>query len=849
MFTQKANKKYLLIALVTVLVVFCGLFAGLFGQLASVSTVAYAADKNYYTGTYQDSYYSGTYYNSLNEELQGTAFRTALANLITSTHSYNTTYDELMTVFKTSDADPDNPGKVILFYTGTTSTSYNREHVWPKDAGNAFPAKSEAGSDAHHLRPTDTQLNSTRGSLSFGETTDKVVKENGSTSYGNLCYTGGGFFCPGKGFRGQTARILFYVQTRWGNKYNLEFVDQAGNCKTIGKISTLLKWHLEEPPSESEIKRNEEIFKIQGNRNPFIDHPEYAEMIYCHDGKSYNAALQNVVKSYGSYLDEPTPIEGLTISSESLTLTVGATATLTTTSSPQGASNTVTWSTSNSSVATVSNGKVTAVGNGVATITATSVENTAIKASATVNVKTLTSLTINGTPTATLYSEGDAFDPSGLSVVGSYSDGSTENIDNSLCQWLDGVTGEKLLSKGTTSVICKMGDVTAKYEGILVRAIAGGTLTITRDDFNQMSSAYDWHDWSVGNISGSAYIYASTKMAMQFNTSRDYCHIFNSVALVGGVRTFTAKLLADRNPRDWELLTSDEPFAKNNESLENGTSWGIKTVTPDGATWEISTNHKYFAFVCTDDGATYLDSITINYGGAAVEDATCEHSFGDWIEGEPATCAKEGIQGHKICTLCGGTFDNEGEFIADVIITKLAHTEVEDAGTPATCSKPGLTAGSHCSVCDAVIVAQEVIPQGQHSFGDWTLTTAPTATTAGEETRTCAVCGETETRELTPDGKAFEFAEAVKALDANANANTKFVKISTCISLYNALSESEKQLVAEEYQTLIDFANAYNASAEAINVQHDNLAQSALLAFASTFGIFAALLFLLKLKA
>jgi len=90
-------------------------------------------------------------------------------------------------------------------------------------------------------------------------------------------------FYPGEGYRGATARILMYVQTRWGDTFNLTFVDSAGSCKTIGKISDLLRWHLEEPVTEAEIARNNAVYNIQGNRNPFIDHPEYATKIYCYD--------------------------------------------------------------------------------------------------------------------------------------------------------------------------------------------------------------------------------------------------------------------------------------------------------------------------------------------------------------------------------------------------------------------------------------------------------------------------------------------------------------------------------------------------------------------------------------
>ena len=275
-----------------------------FASLSTAETISEPAD-----AASIDSYYAG-----LDESLRGDAFRTQLASLITTTHKYNPTYGGLAGIFDESDADPNKAGNILWFYTGTSvsfngsfSSGTNREHVWPKNAGSAFPETTDAGSDAHHLRPTNANLNSTRGNNSFGEVAEipgNIVKENGSTNYKNLCYQSNSVFYPGVGYRGATARILMYVQTRWGNAYNLTFVLGKGNNKTIGDIEDLMKWHIEEPPTEAEKVRNEVVYGIQGNRNPFIDHPEYAEMIYCNDGKSYNDELQAVAKKYGSYLSE-----------------------------------------------------------------------------------------------------------------------------------------------------------------------------------------------------------------------------------------------------------------------------------------------------------------------------------------------------------------------------------------------------------------------------------------------------------------------------------------------------------------------------------------------------------------
>ncbi len=366
--------------------------------------------------------YQGDYYDNLNTDLDGEEFRAQLAKLITDTHTTWTVYRgssslSLNNVWPLSDVgDVHNPNDNTMkwFYTGTVVPSdnfggnagqTNREHVWAKSGTSTFGASwAEAGpgADAHHLRPTEVRLNADRGDLGFGEvaqTKSNIVAQNGSKSYGStpdeLCYKGANLFYPAKGYRGATARILFYMQVRWGDACSLDFTDgpTKGDGKLIGKISDLMKWHLQEPPTEEEIYRNNIIAGIQGNRNPFIDHPEYAEMIYCHNNASYSATLQQTVLTYGSYLyteaDRPT---ALTLSAASLQLQVGqSSAKITVTPTPAQALSRVQWSTSDATVATVSDGVVTAVAAGTATITATSVVDNTVTASLTVTVAVDTS--------------------------------------------------------------------------------------------------------------------------------------------------------------------------------------------------------------------------------------------------------------------------------------------------------------------------------------------------------------------------------------------------------------------------------------------------------------------------
>ena len=414
----KTRKIGISLAFALILVLTCAIVVPLY-SVNNANVASAAAPVITDTASTWENTYNGAYYNNLNEDLRGTAFRSELASLITSTHKHQTSYDELKTVYKTSDADPNKSGNIIWFYTGT-SHSYNgslgssandtnREHVWAKTGGTTFDPQSGPGSDAHHLRPTEALLNNARSNYGFGivsQTDKNVVAEGNSKSYGSapdgLCYLSGGLFYPAKGYRGATARILFYMQVRWGDQFSLDFVDgkTTNNGKNIGKISDLFRWHLEEPPTDQEIRRNEVVFGIQGNRNPFIDHPEYAEMIYCNSNASYSNKLKSVLNEVGGYLDNsnggggdvtPDPtLTSISLSVDSLNLTVGQSSSkINVTANPSTASNSVTWSTSNSSVATVNNGVVMAVGAGSATITATSTVNTNIKATVAVKVNAL----------------------------------------------------------------------------------------------------------------------------------------------------------------------------------------------------------------------------------------------------------------------------------------------------------------------------------------------------------------------------------------------------------------------------------------------------------------------------
>ncbi len=121
------------------------------------------------------------------------------------------------------------------------------------------------------------QVNSSRGNLDFDNGGSPVTGCTG-------CLRDSDSFEPPKRVKGDVARMLFYMATRYepGDKVDLELNDKVnnGSAPYHGKLSVLLQWHKDDPVDDYERQRNNRIYEIQGNRNPFIDHPEWVEMIW-----------------------------------------------------------------------------------------------------------------------------------------------------------------------------------------------------------------------------------------------------------------------------------------------------------------------------------------------------------------------------------------------------------------------------------------------------------------------------------------------------------------------------------------------------------------------------------------
>ena len=229
------------------------------------------------------------YYASA-EGKTGTELRNALHAKISqqTVLSYTQVWDAL----KITDEDPSNPNNVILLYTGWSypksnngggTTEWNREHTWAKSMGD-FGTSNGPGTDIHHLRPTDVTVNSKRGNLYFDnggvEYTDASRYDGGSGATG--CKYDGDSWEPRDEVKGDVARMLFYMAVRYeqGDMVDLELAEYSSSSGLHGKLSTLLNWHELDPVDDWETHRNDTIYYIQGNRNPFIDHPEYVDAIW-----------------------------------------------------------------------------------------------------------------------------------------------------------------------------------------------------------------------------------------------------------------------------------------------------------------------------------------------------------------------------------------------------------------------------------------------------------------------------------------------------------------------------------------------------------------------------------------
>lgn len=237
----------------------------------------------------------------------GAALKTQLKNIITTGHNPGS-YGGLWIAYQTTDIDNfyENDGSVLDIYSenptgadpytysvgsanqcgnyNSEADCYNREHIIPQ---SLFNEASPMVSDIHFIRATDGYVNNMRGNFPFGTVgVTNYISNNGSKRGSSVSpgYTGT-VFEPINEFKGDVARMIFYFVTRYETQLSsFSSGDMLGNSAYPGlqqwQLDQLLAWHALDPVSAVEIARNNASYTYQGNRNPYIDNPQYVNLVW-----------------------------------------------------------------------------------------------------------------------------------------------------------------------------------------------------------------------------------------------------------------------------------------------------------------------------------------------------------------------------------------------------------------------------------------------------------------------------------------------------------------------------------------------------------------------------------------
>ncbi|MBI5154801.1 endonuclease [Candidatus Poribacteria bacterium] len=259
--------------------------------------------------------------------LTGSPLKAALHEIIDDHRRfpYSASSTDVLDIIHSADEDPANSSNILDIYKnasypkGTSHSIWNREHSWPKSHG--FPDDGNCNypyTDVHHLWASDASYNSSRSNKPYDWCVTGCVEKpvNGSSSSN---WSGSGVWETWAGRQGDVARSMFYMDTRYeGGVHgvtgcaepdlvltdNLSMVTSHVSGSNfspayMGKLSTLLEWHVADPPDAKERRRNHVVYGYQGNRNPYIDHPEWVAAVFLAQPPADNdtVAVSSVVRS------------------------------------------------------------------------------------------------------------------------------------------------------------------------------------------------------------------------------------------------------------------------------------------------------------------------------------------------------------------------------------------------------------------------------------------------------------------------------------------------------------------------------------------------------------------------
>jgi len=479
-----------------------------------------------------------------------------------------------------TNAGTDDPYMYLLYgqYNGSTETAYkwsadhtfiwNKEHTWAKSHGN-FLENAPAGSDLHHLRASDQLNNDYHSSYDFGDAVNTAI--NCPDERGNISgkqgfasdFTSDKVYEPRDEDKGDVARMIFYMATRYYTYINqgspkLEIIEGISGSSAMtatalitgkmGILSDLLAWNALDPVSSFEIRRNNLIdHNFQGNRNPYIDHPEWVNAVY---DTTYTGPVASVQAGTSSVASYPT------VTLSSLTLDTSSVTTFYLQNTAYSNNGLIV-------LANYSDGSSKPVSDYVTTpgsdsiLSALGTQNidvsytegtTTVHDSYSVEVGTTTpvleSLSLNTSAVKTTFSIGESFSSSGIVVVGVYNTGNSIIPSSSYT-----ISTPNMTNLGNVPVTISFGGKSAQYnilvtnaealvgEGITPTNSTWAVTTTTAGAFGSSSSAlasntfngikwnftYTWQNtpYFNGSSTRGTMVGASTHIAYSFSMETD----------------------------------------------------------------------------------------------------------------------------------------------------------------------------------------------------------------------------------------------------------------------------------------------------------------------------------------
>lgn len=609
----------------------------------------YAAVGNYSTD-------ASTYYQNITAT-SGKPLAGQLHDLITSTHRTYTTYDDNGKKGYQQETDRyyenGSPlsGYIYEFYSGVkwpdgwnanagnTSGGYNREHVWCQSKSTGLWGTTGGGADMHHIRPSETRLNSTRGNDPFGEVSNresnKVYAKFGSNpTYALGGYQAGGTFEPLVNKKGDVARIVLYLYLHY-NSYSVSslfdgYASTNGNNGSSSYFSStllpltnitannteedalkmLLRWNSSDPVDDIERRRNDKVATYQGNRNPFIDNSNYANLIWDDNPIDPSSPVVNKVTINPSSLQ--------------LDLNNNKTASLEAiVAVSNGATKGVNWVSSNPNVASIdNNGLVTAKSKGSCVIKAISTFDSSKYGECNVNVidSSSTSITANATKT---YHPGDIITKDDITVKDDLGNDITNfefANNNYKFTYDDTVEGESTTFKTFKNAVSYSSFVTDLVVNVSrVKYVEANSINDVMNRAWTGVTGNGYSDWTKTNNSGAKYAgnsagsYDAIQIRSKDNhsgivtTKYDGSSYLSSVTVKWNSNTASGRKL--------DIYGSNSPYTGTTDLYSNSSSGTLLGSITNGASTSLTITGEYkYIGLRSNSGAMYLDEIVVTYG-------------------------------------------------------------------------------------------------------------------------------------------------------------------------------------------------------------------------------------------